>query len=416
MEEDVWEQVPQESAEWSLLIDKLDDVAALDAVLTSSLSHMSSRLTSLPAMPFVQTDISLGSIVSGGKGIVSEITAKWLISLGMKPTVLLEPEQTETVSADEPMDVTEPTDVPVPDKFEQIFSTHWTLLREHFPFSLQSGVILIHMTWEYLCHWSKDMSNLSRFEAALECLDAIRPCDYSLKNGICCMIWYAHLTIPLKATMKLIDKCGRLPKEALCLQAINLSDSLVADFLELCTKFLHHFVSTAGAPKIDLRFEELLQDGPIPLAELALQQREANAQIVRLQIEMNETLFMIASLNLKVSKPIRCVFNPVAAAALFSEVNRPLEHVIPVPDEVLLRQRTDFFVTVISATMDLIREDWKGQVFLNEHVMWMERVERLSNAWGVSNDKLKLHQVGIIFNGLYQPILIAFCFTLWTGH
>lgn len=329
-EEDMWEQVPQESAEWSLLIDKLDDVAALDAVLTSSLTHMLSRISTLPAMPFAQSDLSLGTIVSGGKGIVSEIAAKWLISLGIQPAALLEPQPpTETAIApvvsttDESTDIAEPlTDDADPDRFEIVFNQHWLFLRDHFPFSLQSGVVLVHMAWEYFCHWSKEMSNLSRFEAALECLAAIRPSDYSLKNGICCMIWYAQLTIPLKATMKLIEKCGRLPNEALCQQAINLSDSIVADFLELCTKFLQHFSTALGAPKVDLRFEELLQDGPIPVAELALQQREANPEILRLQIEMCETFFMIASLNLKQKRPIRCVFNHMASEALFSEVRR----------------------------------------------------------------------------------------------
>lgn len=398
-EEDMWEQVPQESAEWSLLIDKLDDVAALDAVFSSPLSRIDSRLSTLPVVPFHQPDLSLGSIVSGGKGIVSEVTAKWLISHGINPIVLLEPLQTDTVVGasdvtEESVEVTEPIDDPVPDKFEESFTNHWLFLREHFPFSLQSGVILVHMTWEYFCHWSKDMSNLSRFEAALECLATIRPADNSLKNGICCMIWYAHLTIPLKATMKLIDKCGRLPKEALCLQAINLSDSLVADFLELCTKFLKQFATSIGASKIDLRFEELLQDGPIPLAHLALQQREANPDILRVQIEMNETLYMIASLNLKLPKPIRFVFNHTTSVALFSEVNRPLEHELSAADAELIRQRTEFFVMVISATMDLIREDWKGQVFMNEHETWMERVELLAKAWGVCFDELKKHQVG----------------------
>lgn len=392
----MWEQVPQESAEWSLLIDKLDDVAALDAVLTSSLSHMHSRLSTLPPVSFVPIDISLGSIVSGGKGIVSEVIAKWMVSLGINPVALLEP-QNHLESSDQsvPMDVAEPVnDISVPDKFEEIFNTNWLFLRDHFPFSLQSGVILVHMTWEYFCHWSKNMSNLTLFEAGLQCLAAIRPADYSLKHGICCMIWFAHLLIPLKATMKLIDKCGRLPKEALCLQDINLSDSLVADFLEHCTKFLKHFASSTGAPKHDLRHEELLQDGPVPLAHLALQQREAIPVILNLHIELNQVLFMIASLNLKLTKPIRCVFNSMSVVTLFSEVNRPLEQKLPCADAELVRKRTEFLKMVISATMDLIREDLDGLVFLDDHVMWMERVERLSKTWGVCNDDLKRHQVG----------------------
>lgn len=393
----MWEQVPQESAEWSLLIDKLDDVAALGTVLGSGLSHTHSSLSTLPVVPFGTPDTSLGAIVSGGKGIVSELTAKWLISFGINPDLLLESDCLEAgagsateqpIETDDASAETTQTD----DKATQAFKCHWSFLREHFPFSLQSGVILVHMTWEYFCHWSKNMSNMSLFQAALQCLATIQPADHSLKHGICCMIWNAHLIIPLEATKKLINKTGRLPKEALCMQDIGISDSLVADFLEHCDNFLQHFAASQGASKIDLRHEELLQDGPVPLAFLALEQRGAIPEIVRGHSELNQVMFMIAALNLRLPRPIQTVFDAMSNDMFFRDINRPLKHELPVADPLLQRKRTEFLAMVITSTMDLIREDME-QIYLDDHIRWVEKVERLSNAWGLNNDELKRHQV-----------------------
>lgn len=385
----MWEQVPQESAEWSLLIDKLDDVAALGVVLSSGLSHIHSSQSTLPAVACRTPDTSLGHIVSGGKGIVSELTAKWLISFGINPKLLTETQDSDTNEQTMETDEESPE---TKDEAELAFKSHWAFLREHFPFSAQSGVILVHMAWEYFCHWSKYMSNMSLFGAGLQCLAAIQPADYSLKHGICCMIWNAHLIIPLEATKKLINKTGRLPKEALCMQDIGLSDSLVADFLEHCTDFLQHFASSHGFVKIELRYEELLQDGPVPLAFLALEQRQAIPVIVRGHSELNQVLFMIASLNIRMHRPIQTVFDGMTNEMFFRDINRPLQHELPVADPLLKRKRTEFLTTVISATMDLIREDLE-QVFLDDHIQWMQRVQKLSDAWDLNNEELKRHQV-----------------------
>lgn len=375
-----WEQVSQEAAQWSLLIGKLDDIAALGAVL----NYTKQRDTyEMPVISYQKQDTSLCGIINGGKGIVSEIVAKWIASLGIEPKLLLEH---DTSDADDDKNHSSSDYV--------WFMNYLNTLRRHFPFSTQSGILLSYLTWDYMSMWSKNMTDLSYLKAALKYLDTLKTTDYALKHGICCMIWNAHLKIPLEATKKLINKWGRLPKERLCHQDIGLSDFLVPEFLDLCRTFLKHFTTSIHSEKIDLRFEELLQDGPVPLTLLALQQNSVNSDLLRLHRELAEMLFLIASLGIRYPKPIQSQFDAMSNEIFFTEINRQLSYVLPPPDMVLQRKRLDFLCTAITSTMDLIREDMDC-VYLNDHKLWIERIFDIANGWSLDVDKLKSHQVNI---------------------
>lgn len=435
--EEVWEQVPQEAAEWSLLVDKLDDVAVLALALGSTLQTVAAadeeeeydascsvvgdggqegserrQLQPMPVIQFGEMDVSLAAIVCGGKGIVSEMVARWIISLAVGPEqlVVYDPSARHETSADsDELAGTGDGDAAVPapsTPSAQVFSHYWQFLRGRFPFSLQSGCILAHMAWEYFCHWSKHMANMALLQAALRCLAAMPATDQRLKHGLCCMIWNAHLKIPLQATSKLINKTGRLPTEALCMQDIGLSAALVADLLEHSGQFWAHFAESgrldgeatakAGAVR-QLRHEELLQDGPVALAQLAVEQAPAASALLRLHSELIQVLFVMAALNLRLSRPVQAVFDAMSMLALFSEINRSAAVQLPPADAVLQRKRTEFLLLAVSATMDSIRVDLDGAVFLDEHVGWMERVQRLSAGWSLNADELRRHQIAELY-------------------
>ncbi|KAG4066663.1 hypothetical protein HA402_007299 [Bradysia odoriphaga] len=386
-EEDVvWEQVSHESAQWSLLIGKLEDIAVLSAILSCSKLCEDAQEPTLPIIDYEQPDVSLFAIVSGGKGICTELVAKWISSSGCNPKMLVEPVSADGMEIDNSQEMKEK---PIENS---TFSNYISILREHFPFSLQSGVLLCQLTWTYMCQWSKNMTNLDYIKAALDCLDAMRVSDNLIKHGICCMIWNAHLKIPLEATKKLINKTGRLPKEKLCQQDIGLSDSLVPEMLQHCSKFLKHFASSIDGVKVDLKYEELLQDGPVPLTLLALQQNTVTMDLLRLHMELNDVLYIISSLSIKYFKPIQSLFDAVSNQSFFSEINRKLDNDLPRPDVILQKKRTEFLCLAISATMDLIREDMQG-IYLDDHIMWMGKIEELANDWELGTADLRKHQI-----------------------
>lgn len=270
------------------------------------------------------------------------------------------------------------------------------ILRDHFPFSLKSGVLLCHLTWEYMCYWSKNLSNLEYLKAGLNCLEVFKKQDFGIKNGLCCMLWNAHFKIPLEATKKLINKAGRLPKEKLCLQDIGLSDHCTPLFLEYCQVFLEHFSTSLDHEKIDIKFEELLQDGPIPLALLTLQQNLANPIILKLHMELIDMLHLITFFNIKYQKPVQNLFNAMSNQTFFTEINKNLNYVIPEPDLILQKIRFEFLEKLITASIDLIREDFEN-LFLNDHIIWVDRIEKFAEKWNMDLMALKRHQV----NNLY---------------
>lgn len=388
----------QESAQWSLLIGKLEDIAVLSAILSCSKQCEDAKEPTLPILDYEQPDVSLKAIVSGGKGICTELVAKWISSSGCNPSMLVEP-----VSEDG-MEIQHSHEVREIASENKTFINYINILREHFPFSLQSGIVLCQLTWTYMCQWSKNMTNLDYIKAALDCLDAIKVADNLIKNGLCCMIWNAHLKIPLEATKKLINKTGRLPKEKLCQQDIGLSDSLVPEMLQHCSTFLKHFGASIDGAKVDLKYEELLQDGPVPLTLLALQQNTVNMELLRLQTELNDVLYIISSLSIKYFKPIQSLFDAMSNQSFFSEINRKLDNDLPRPDVILQKKRTEFLCLAISATMDLIREDMQG-IYLNDHITWMEKIEELADRWNSGTAELRKHQVTLTLYSLFKSIM-----------
>uniref|UniRef100_A0A1B0FY92 Rab3 GTPase-activating protein non-catalytic subunit n=1 Tax=Phlebotomus papatasi TaxID=29031 RepID=A0A1B0FY92_PHLPP len=398
-DEENWEKVSQEACQWMLLIGKLDDISILGTILQTPIKCESPVL---PLIKYENPHVSLKLIVNGGKGVVVELVAKWITASGIDVKLLVEEEtgdvgeakksfysehtpKAEDLMKDEvkPMDTSEN---------KEPLLTHLATLREHFPFSLQSSVLLAQMAWEYMCFWSKNLPALNYLVAGLECLKSISQKDWAIKHGLCVMIWNAHLKIPLEAIKKLINKVGRLPKEKLCLQSIGMSDTIVPEFLEHCSTFLDHFAESVENDKVDLKYEELLQEGPIPLTLLALQQNVANIILVNLHRELNEVMHLIAFFNIKYSKPVQTLFDAMCNAAFFKEINRELNAPLPPTNPIQQETRFEFLSRIVTASVDLIRVD-ATEIYLVEHIAWVTKTENLATKWQVDKNKLKKHQI-----------------------
>ncbi|EDW64165.1 rab3 GTPase-activating protein non-catalytic subunit [Drosophila virilis] len=410
-EDERWESISHDEAQWGLLIGKLEDVAVLGAILGQP---KICREPIGPELLYEQPDCSLKNILSSGKGIVSELTAKWLNSSRLHPRLIVEITPPGNETDDEPevkaksktkasqkkveqekkleeleelaaMENTEQAGKPS-EPLEPVLE-RLALLRAHFPFSLESGVLLSLMAWQHMVHWSKKLSGLEHMRAALRCLQEYRTPDLALKHGTCCLLWNATLKYPLQAAAKLMQKVGRLPVDKMCQQDLDMSAALVPEFLELCLEFLEHFTSSLEHGKRELQFEQALSEGQQPLQFLALQQHHALPELLQLHTQLCSVLHFIAQFQLRVSRPLTTLFDALANKALLSDINKELTYTLPAPDLVLQEQRTQFLCNVVAATMDLIREDLE-QLYILDHVYYMAKICALADSWRL--DKLPI--------------------------
>lgn len=135
------------------------------------------------------------TIFSGGNGIVSELVAKWIASSGIKPSAFFtapseEGEITEEYTPNSPV-------------------SYLDLLRKHFPFSLRPGVLLCHLALEYANAWSNNTEKFEYLSTSIEYLTLFDKSEFSLKHGICCIIWNNILRKYIQTSIKLLSNLGR---------------------------------------------------------------------------------------------------------------------------------------------------------------------------------------------------------------
>ncbi|XP_043526557.1 rab3 GTPase-activating protein non-catalytic subunit isoform X1 [Frieseomelitta varia] len=420
-----WENITKDTCQFTLLIGNLEDITILDAIVSQQLPSDTMQFF---ALPFVKFDISLGSVLSRGKGSVSEIVAKWITSTGIDPSQLIDTTDTEfdhirstsdsleiANSSDEICNVDDisqpnlekPFSETLVTKNEDKDSTNATilcilerikLLKNHFPYSLTTSVLLANICWEFAMSWNKDISQLKSLEAALSVLQLI-PMK-RMRHGVCCLLWSVHIKKRMEAIAKLINKLGKLPKERLCTQEIGLSDIQAVVFLQNSVTFLEIFIDSEileVGENILFKSEELWEgctSGPQPFAALAISQAPAWYDLIMLHLQLANVLYMMAHFNLKLVKPLNNLFDSVVQPYFFQSM----------ADKVMLtwyrddkrdNVRTIFLCRVINASMDFIhQETTDGKMSSSmQAIQWMSKCQTLASIWKINNDELRIHQV-----------------------
>lgn len=367
----------QEEAQWSLLIGKLDDVAVLTIFISSGLTKPNSNSDSL-STKYEAPKVTLKHIINGGKGVISELVCNWIIGTKIDVNLLFVADS-ETIKDDL-------------SENDKIILQKLCMLKQHFPFSLNSSVLLCYITWNLMCQWSKNLTDFVYLKQAMKYLSMLPEKAYELKHGLCILMWNAHFKLPLKATKKIINKTGRLPKEKFCMQDIGISDTLVPEFLSITIYFMDHFKNSFNYSKIQMKYEEILQEGPVSLCELILQQNRGNLDLVKLHYELFLVLELIAFFNIKYQKPVQTLFDDVANESFFADINKNLKFTLTSADEIRQNTRVAFLCKAITASVDLIFEDMQS-LYLKDHLMWMEKIKKLCKIWCLNEENLNRQQV-----------------------
>ncbi|KAL6256765.1 hypothetical protein P5V15_011702 [Pogonomyrmex californicus] len=417
-----WENVSNDSCQFTLLIGNLEDITILNAVISQHV--ILDETTQFYALPFTRNDISLASILSKGRGSVSELVAKWLGTTGIDPARLIDTTDIEfdqqlsvdsvqlidTLSEATAVEVSRQDrmkllslSVEIGDEAKVDTTTEASvldkvaLLKRHFPYSLTSSVLLANLCWEFAMSWNKDVTQLNSLAAALTVLRQI-PIK-NMRHGVCCLLWTLHIKKRIEAVAKLMNKLGKLPKERLCMQEVGLSDIQVTTFLQHCVSFLDIFIDAEILERGDcaiIKSEELWDghlDGPQPFAALAVSQAPAWYDLILLHVQVTNVLYMMACLNLKMLKPLNNLFESVVQPYLFQDIT----------DKAILtwyrddkrdNARTDFLCRVITASMEFIHRETTDGVTISstQAISWMSKCQTLACIWKINNDELRIHQ------------------------
>jgi hypothetical protein len=336
-------------------------------------------------------NISLKKILNDGTGIISELVAQWLIGVNFPINLIFKTSSDEELSAEE-SDVIKKLEI----------------LKIHFPYSLDPSIILCHVIWITMTHWSKNLSEIHYLKTGIEYLNLFSTSEFHLKHGLCVMMWNGNFKIPLKATQKLINKTGRLPKEKLCLQNTMIPDFLIPQFLEQSLHFINHFRNSKDFKKLEFKCEEILKLGSssdqLSLIQLVLQQAIGNVSLLNLHYEMVTVLELIAFLNIKYTKPMNSLFDDLSNEAFFMEINKPLSFNLQKADEIRQNTRVFFLKKAISCTIDLIVE-CNNKTYFEDHQKWIEKVKRVGELWELDIALLDRHHVRyLLFQLIFQYI------------
>ncbi|XP_014614493.1 PREDICTED: rab3 GTPase-activating protein non-catalytic subunit [Polistes canadensis] len=411
-----WENISKDTCQFTLLIGNLEDVMVLNTVVRQR--PLRDPPNDFFKLPFELQNISLGMILSNGKGSVSEIVAKWLSSTGVHPAQLvdltdIEFEQSNleenlvpekkipAVNLQE--DAIVSSSSPVENQTESNTNTTaqaWvleklSLLKHHFPYSLTSSVLLANLCWEFAMAWNKNVSKLENLDAALTVLRHI-PMKH-MQHGVCCLLWTLYIKKRMEASGKIMNKLGKLPKERLSIQETGLSDKQLVTFLEYCVKFFDIFsdAELLQTSTVLLKSEELWegQSGPQPFAFSALLQTPAWYELIILHLQIANVLYMMAYFNLKISKPLNNLFEGVTHPYFFQDISDKImftwNH-----DDRKDSLRLEFLRHVITASMDFIHQETVDGKTLSstQAVLWMSRCQTLGSMWKLNSDELRIHQ------------------------
>ncbi|KAK6045168.1 hypothetical protein COOONC_17328 [Cooperia oncophora] len=105
------------------------------------------------------------------------------------------------------------------------------------PNSLKFSLLCCDIAWELMSQWFKDtMQCFNNFELALGYLALVD--DNRLRHGVLALMWQNFILERFKATILLIEKTGRGPKEREARQQLQMAEIRVVEFLSRCHELL----------------------------------------------------------------------------------------------------------------------------------------------------------------------------------
>lgn len=393
LDDNAWVSLSKDNAQWGLLIGKLDDISLLSIILSQTLEPVNK----IPKLLIELPEINLKYIYSSGKGSISELTAKWLCSAGVDPKDIIEI-SSEGVNKDETKSppkglISFQVDTPkindISQKDTMSFHAKLNLLKNQFPFSLNTDSLIINMCWEYSKYWVKHMDQLTYLKTMVYCLKSVK--QVPMRCGISSLIWSTHLIHSFESAYKLISKVGKLPREKLCQQNIGLSDSQLLKYLEIAYDFFDVFLcsalSSGESQEIVLKFEPIWEESSLALTELTLANSKVNIDVLQVHYQLCAAIYYQSYLGTNYWKHLNYLFDMESQRCAFGPLKTD-SHVFvghQSIDSRVTSQRHQFLGRLVNKCAELPAEQ----------DVWIERVHDLARIWRVDSDHVRRIYVSV---------------------
>ncbi|KAL0267477.1 UNVERIFIED_CONTAM: hypothetical protein PYX00_009733 [Menopon gallinae] len=437
-----WENVSKDTWEWDILISNLEDLTLLNSVLNLPFQNYHSTR---PKLDFNFDEISIKSVLYKGDGYITELVAKWLVQFGLEPSCLIDRKDVEflvkTTTADEKNSESEAVVKKESSEIEEAKALgenetvhlilHYVgVLKEKFPYSLTSSALLANICWEYMAYWYKNPEELSCLESAVEFLKAVPSTD--IQHGLSYLCWTMHMSNRFGEVMRLINKAGKVPREKLCFQDVQLTNIQVLVFLKFSTEMLYIMLETGTSEKKTFIYnqEGIWQNEPIgncqSLVNLALSQPKVNEELLLLHYQLSLCLHMMAELNIKFPKMFSTLFDCAAWTNFLTDLCEKSQVSCHSSSASLTKARTQFLYKVIAGavqTIDVVESippfpvrespDYVPETKENveKATKWLSHCIELARLWNIPVDDLRRNYVCELyscgFDRLAEEILPA---------
>ncbi|XP_050524026.1 rab3 GTPase-activating protein non-catalytic subunit isoform X2 [Daktulosphaira vitifoliae] len=415
-----WECLTREDYKWNLLIVRLEQVCHLNATLKycPEESHSTLYCTKYNHIP-----LSLTEVLRNGRGGVSMFVAKWLISVGLDPALIMNDYLFD--KQDKILEIESPNlENKIVKSIQDGIAINTELaieartlsnaeketidalqnLRLCFPYSLDSNILLSNIYWEYLLEWKECVSNLRPLEAGLKVADYIA-CSH-IKYSISNLIWITFLSSTFESAVKLIHQLGKIPKEKLCIQDVGMPDRCISKFFNLCEYFLDSVIKALLSAEDDILAEikhdlfwenwKINNQHEPTLVQKALSIPNPDQEVLLFFHQCARTFHIMSEFSLHSSKPLTNLFDCNINEVDFHSLNHKNYLTQEQPRLKVKKARTDFIMNSITSAIGLIQKDYECDHYefdSKEYLFWMSKITQLSIDWELSLDELRIHQV-----------------------
>uniref|UniRef100_A0A3B4D6X1 Rab3-GAP regulatory subunit N-terminal domain-containing protein n=1 Tax=Pygocentrus nattereri TaxID=42514 RepID=A0A3B4D6X1_PYGNA len=389
-----WEFVSLELEQWVVCVRQLEDVLALQTLLSLPPPQGSPG----GAVP----RCSVKSLLESGRGGVADSVAKLIFRQDAAPEMLQDIVQRRVAEQNSEEPVEELLQLAEAEKDGiQRLEELLVCVCQRFPHSLAPDVLWAHCCWEYVVQWNKDPEMGRYLEWSVEYLKMI--CSPHIQLGISSMMWNTFIVKRFSAAAFLMEKVGKAPKDRLCRRDVGMGDAAMTSFLGSCVQLLQTLMEAdSGVEEVsvpELCMEEVWgsAEGLASIAELALQQKAVHYPLVQHHCLLASLLHAAMSFSLRL-KPLS-LFDSKGKNAFF----RDLTSIQLLPsgdvDPNLVAIRQEFLMQVLTGWVKAVGEaEDSGSAKTGGQVDWLAVCMELASLLQVSADILRRHLVWELYN------------------